>query len=174
MPAGQFRIALGRAASSDYLSTVGIRILRGRTFTDHDGMGSDDQHLRTSAVVISESMAREFWPNEDPIGKRIYYGDENSLRFDVLGICGDVVFSLDDRPRSTMYHPILDGNWTDFYVVTETASAPESMVSAVRAQSTIRIQICRSLTSPPWKKTSWRRRLHIKSSRLWSLEALRS
>ena len=57
-PAGQFRIALNRAASPDYFATAGIPILRGRTFTDRDGMGDDDAHLHPSAVVISESMAR--------------------------------------------------------------------------------------------------------------------
>jgi len=130
---GQFRIALNRAASPDYFATAGIPILRGRTFTDRDGMGTDDEHLHLSAVIISESMAHEFWPNEDPIGKRIYYGDEKSVRFEVIGICGDVILSLDDKPRPTMYQPIFDGYWTDFYMVVETATPPENLASAVRS-----------------------------------------
>lgn len=107
LPRGQFFDAINRAASPDYFATVGIPILRGRTFTDRDGMGFDDEHLHQSAVIISESTAREFFPNQDPIGKRIYYGDEKSTRFEIIGICGDVIISLDDRPRPTMYSPYL-------------------------------------------------------------------
>jgi putative ABC transport system permease protein len=134
LPPGQFLIALHRAASPDYFATAGIPMLRGRTFTDRDGLGFDDQHMHTSAVVISQSMAHEFWPNEDPIGKRIYFGDEKSPRFEVIGICGDVVISLDDHPRPTVYQPIFDGSWTDFYAVVRTAPAPQGMASVVRGE----------------------------------------
>jgi len=132
-PAGQFLLALNRAASPGYFATVGIPILRGRTFTDRDGMGYDEKHLHPSAVIISESMAREFWPNEDPIGKRIYYGDEKSVRFEVIGICGDVILSLDDKPRAMMYQPLLDGYWTDFYAAVQTVTEPQSVAAAVRS-----------------------------------------
>ena len=132
-PAGQFLIALNRAASPGYFATAGIPILRGRAFTDRDGMGYDEQHLHPSAVIISESMAHEFWPNEDPIGKRIYYGDEKSVRFEIIGVCGDVIISLDDKPQPIMYQPILDGYWTDFYVVVQTDTAPENLAAAVRS-----------------------------------------
>jgi predicted permease len=134
LPPGQFFDAINRAASPNYFSTAGIPILRGRTFTDHDGIGFDDKHLRQSAVIISQSMAREFFPNEDPIGKRIYYGDEKSTRFEIIGVCGDVIISLDDRPRPTMYQPIFDGNFSDFYAVVNTAADPQGLASAVRAE----------------------------------------
>jgi len=132
-PAGQFLLALNRAASPGYFATAGIPILRGRAFTDRDGMGPDDEHLHPSTVIISASMAHQFWPNEDPIGKRIYYGNEKSVRFEIVGICGDVVNSLDDKPQPMMYQPLLDGYWTDFYVAVETANAPESLAAAVRS-----------------------------------------
>jgi hypothetical protein len=60
---------VGRAAARLHFltaATAGIPILRGRTFRDRDGMGFDDKHLHQSAVIISESMAREFFPNQDP------------------------------------------------------------------------------------------------------------
>jgi len=97
-------------------------------------MGFDDKHLHQSAVIISESMAREFFPNQDPIGKRIYYGDEKSTRFEIIGICGDVIVSLDDRPRPTMYQPIFDGNWSDFNAVVQTAVDPQSLATALRGE----------------------------------------
>jgi predicted permease len=131
LPPGQFTLALNRGASPNYFATAGIRFLRGRTFTERDSVGFDDQHLRTGAMVISEAMAREFFPNEDPIGKRIYFGDAESPRFEVVGVCGDVVISLADKPRPTMYRPIFDGDWTDFYAFVRTEVDPGSLASAI-------------------------------------------
>ena len=86
--------------------------------------------------LISETMAREFFPNEDPIGKRIYFGDPKSPRYEVVGISGDVVISLADKFRPTMYRPIFDGDWTDFYAFVRTEPEPGSLSSAVGAEVT--------------------------------------
>jgi putative ABC transport system permease protein len=134
LPPGQFTLALNRAASPNYFATAGIPILRGRTFTEHDGVGFDNQDPRTGAMVISESMAHQFFPNEDPIGKRIYFGDPKSPRYEVVGISGDVLISLADKPRPTMYRPIFDGDWTDFYAFVRTEPEPGSLASAVAAE----------------------------------------
>jgi predicted permease len=133
LPPGQFLDAINRGASPDYFAAAGIPILRGRTFTDRDGMGFDEKHLHPSAVIINQSMAHEFFPNEDPIGKRIYFGDEKSTRFEIVGVSGDVIISLEDRPRPMMYQPLFDG-WTDFYTVVHTAADPLGLASAVRAE----------------------------------------
>ncbi len=132
-PAGQFWLALNRAASPEYFAAAGLPILRGRAFTDRDVMSPEGRQPRGSFVVISESMAKRFWPNEDPIGKRIYFEDEKSRLYEIIGVCGDVVIDLDDRPRPTMYKPIYDGGRSDFYIVAETATAPENLASALRA-----------------------------------------
>jgi putative ABC transport system permease protein len=134
LPPGQFTLALNRAASPNYFATAGIPILRGRALTEHDGVGFDNQHPRTGAMVISESMAHEFFPNEDPIGKRIYFGDAKSPRYEVVGISSDVLISLADKPRPTMYRPIFDGDWTDFYAFVRTETEPGSLASAVAAE----------------------------------------
>jgi len=132
-PAGQFWQALNRAASPEYFATAGIPILRGRAFTDRDVISPEGRQPRTSFLVISESLASKYWPNEDSIGKRIYLGDEKSTRYEIIGVCGDVIIDLDDRPRPTMYQPIYDGGRSDFYVVAGTATAPENLASALRA-----------------------------------------
>ncbi len=132
-PPGQFLGALERAASPEYFRAAGIPILRGRAFTDRDVMSPEGRQARTSFLVISESMAKQFWPNEDPIGKRIYYGDEKSPHYEIVGVCGDVLIDLDDHPQPTMYEPIYDGFRSDFYVALGTAGPPENLASALRA-----------------------------------------
>lgn len=130
---GHFILALQRAASPDYFRIAGIPLLAGRTFTERDGRGGDDQHPHQSAVLISESMAKKYWPGENPLGKRIYFGDENSPRYEVIGIVGDVLISLDDHPQPTMYQPAFEGANTDFYAVLEIAGDPSALGSSVRS-----------------------------------------
>jgi predicted permease len=98
LPPGQFMLALNRQASPEYFRVAGIPLLAGRFFMERDGQ----------AVIIGESMARKFWPKESPLGQRIYFGDETS-RYEIVGIVGDVLISLDDTPQPTMYRPALQG-----------------------------------------------------------------
>jgi predicted permease len=136
LPAGQFNVALNRAASPDYFKTAGIPLLEGRTFTDRDGRGFDDKHPQESAVVISESMAKKFWPQGDALGQRIYFDDTpNSPRYRVIGIVGDVLIRLADQTRPTLYTPLLEGGNSDFYAVLYTARS--SSVVAPDLRSTI-------------------------------------
>jgi predicted permease len=132
LPPGQFYLALNRAASPDYFRTAGVPLLQGRAFTIRDGSGFDEKHPHESAVIISESMARKFWPKGNALGQRIYFGDEHSLRFAIIGIVGDVLIHLDDLPRPTMYLPLLEGGRSDFYAVLYTAEDRSSMASSVR------------------------------------------
>jgi hypothetical protein len=70
------------------------------------------------AVIVSESMARKFWPKQSPLGQRIYFGDEKSPRYEIVGIVGDVLISLDDTPQPTMYRTAFQGlDNTEYAVV---------------------------------------------------------
>jgi len=81
-PRGQFPAADQRWATPEYFSAMGIPLLRGRLFTPADGRIGNftrdkllDWFRSTSfSVVINETMARRFWPNEDPIGKSFRFG----------------------------------------------------------------------------------------------------
>ena len=95
LPPGKFNLALERSASPEYFRVAGIPLLAGRTFTERDGRGYDDQHPRSSAVIVSESMAKKFWAGERALGERIFFGDASSPRYEVIGIVGDVLISLD-------------------------------------------------------------------------------
>jgi len=132
LPPGQFNLALERSASPEYFRVAGIPLLAGRTFTDRDGRGYNDQHPHQSAVIVSESMAKKYWPGENALGKRIFFGDASSPRYEVIGIVGDVLISLDTRPQPTLYRPAFEGGNTDFYAVLEIAGDPSAFGSTVR------------------------------------------
>lgn len=102
LSSGQFNDELNRAASPGYFRAAGIPLLAGRTFTDRDGRGFDDKHPRESAVVISESMAKKYWPKGDALRARIYFDtDAHAPRYRVIGIVGDVLIRLSDHIRPT-------------------------------------------------------------------------
>jgi predicted permease len=87
-------------ATDGYFQALGIPLIRGRMFDEHDG--PDSPHV----AVISESLARERWPNQDPIGRTIEFGNmDGDLRLlTIVGIVGDTHdYGLDAPPRPTLY-----------------------------------------------------------------------
>jgi putative ABC transport system permease protein len=124
-----------RLISAGYLHSMHIPLLRGRDFGDQDV--SD----RPTSILISESMARRFWPGEDPIGKRLTLTFSPKHVREVVGVVGDVKLdSLNqERPSTTIYVPLDqlastgESNFSSFpmTLVVRTATTPGSMVSAV-------------------------------------------
>jgi putative ABC transport system permease protein len=124
-----------RLISPGYISALRIPILRGRDLGDADVAG------RPAVVLISESMARQFWPGEDPLGKRLTLTFFPDAVREVVGVVGDVrLDSLDQtRPGATLYFPLdqvsvpVTGGWNSFpmTLVVRSASGSTGMVSAV-------------------------------------------
>lgn len=94
-----------RTASAGYFETAGIRLISGRTLTR-----ADHQSL-TGAVVVSQELASRYWPDEDPLGQRIYPGrveDAERQWYTVVGLVGDVpARSLVAGGDPTVYFPML-------------------------------------------------------------------
>ena len=89
-----------RIASAGYFKAMSIPLVRGRLFEESDG--PDAPHV----AVISESLARAKWPDQDPIGRFIQFGNmDGDLRgFRVIGVVGDVrELSPESVPSSTFY-----------------------------------------------------------------------
>jgi putative ABC transport system permease protein len=87
-------------ATDEYFQVLGIPLIRGRIFDQRDG--PDSPHV----AVISESLARDRWPNQDPIGHTIEFGNmDGDLRLlTIVGVVGDVhEDSLDAPPPPTVY-----------------------------------------------------------------------
>ena len=87
-------------ATDGYFQVLGIPLIRGRIFDERDG--ADSPHV----AVISESLARDRWPKQDPIGHTIEFGNmDGDLRLlTVVGVVGDThEYGLDAPPRPTVY-----------------------------------------------------------------------
>jgi putative ABC transport system permease protein len=143
LPPGQMMDALDRGADPAFFTAAGIPLLRGRTFTRQDGIGFDEQHPRLGSIVISESLAKQFFAGEDPIGRFITIGFDQEVsklkgtpvpRYQVIGVVGDVLKQLDAKVQPTFYVPLLDGNFNDIYIVLHTAAEPHSVTAAVREE----------------------------------------
>ena len=132
---GEHNDVLDRDVSPTYLSTLGVKVLEGRTFTNAD----DPRH--SNVTIINETLAKKYFSGEDPIGKQI--GDlgltPGSMRT-VVGVIGDFrEGALDDAVWPAEYFPIYRNSDTDVVVVARTrgdarALLPE-MVKALRAIS---------------------------------------
>ena len=124
-----------RITSPAYFHALHIPLLRGRNFNDSDAAGAP------LTILVSESMGKRFWPNENPIGKHVTLTFLPDGPREIVGIVGDV---KDDGldvadPVATLYTPLaqlstpLLGGWTSFsmWLVVHTNSTPSSLTSAV-------------------------------------------
>ena len=125
-----------RAASADYFAALGIPLVRGRYFDRTDG------EKTPGVVIINSTMARRFWPGEDPIGKRMKAGFDGSQWCTIVGIVGDVKHTgLDAATNAEMYYHyrqippelmgFVEGTMT---LVLRTRTEPNSMVASVRGE----------------------------------------
>ncbi|HET9399802.1 MAG TPA: ABC transporter permease [Candidatus Acidoferrales bacterium] len=105
LPKGQFLDAVFRAADPRYFKAMGIPLKRGRVFTEADLLDAADK------AIITEGMAQQFFPNEDPIGKRLRLDPKHA--FEIVGIVGNTRQNLARDPEPTMYFPLYGGdfNW---------------------------------------------------------------
>ena len=130
---GQAPPVLRHYIAPDHFVTLGIPVRRGRVFTAADVAGAP------RVAVISETAARRFWPAEDPLGKRVWFGGGSSFSSpdssaEIVGIVGDVVYApLDLRPNfASFYTPYAQFTYAARMVFLRTAGDPMSVVSRVR------------------------------------------
>jgi len=124
-----------RAITPGYMGALRVPVLRGRDLDDTDIAG------RPPTTVISASLARQFWPHENPIGKHISLTFFPRVVREVVGVVGDVKLDGLDQTRTpaTLYVPLAQltpssgGPWRSFpmTLVVRCASNPSSLVSAV-------------------------------------------
>ena len=129
-PPGQEPIIVTRIISPGYFDTMSIPLLKGRALTDQD---TDDS---PNVVVVSENMARRYWPGEEAVGKRIAVGKVKSPEdwIQVVGVVKDVrQFELNADPKPQMYLTHRQYGFFDAQdLVVKTDVDPASLASAVR------------------------------------------
>ena len=119
-----------RVDSDGYFETLGVRLLSGRTFSAADRPGSP------MVAVINETLARRFFPNQDPIGKHIRQGwtrDSVKLGGEIIGVVRDTKqFSLGEEVRPEVHYDVDQWPIDGFSVMMRTTRAPATVFSAAR------------------------------------------
>jgi predicted permease len=121
-----------RAASVSYFETMKIPLISGRFFSDYDTKES------TRVVIVDQNMARAYWPNTDPVGKRLKLGDANSDSpwLTIVGVAGNVKhYALDTDSRVALYMPHIQVPFGSMSVVARTTADPLSLAAAVTREA---------------------------------------
>ncbi len=137
-PGGSYSVAC-----PGYFRTLGVRVLEGREFTHQDTLGSP------GVVVINDALAKRYWPDEDPIGRRVSIGAKGDPQWlTIVGIVGNVRhwgLSRDIRPQ--LFRPYTQAAWPWMQIVVRTATAPETFAPAVK-RAMAAVEPDRALSSP--------------------------
>ena len=119
-----------RVVSPGYFKAMGIPLIRGRLLSERD-------HAQSPfATVISETMARRYWPNEDPIGKRINLGNPQTSPWrTIVGIVGDVRNEgLNSEPNPQMYISFTQSPRWSLTLIVRGSSDPTGLIAGVRSK----------------------------------------
>jgi putative ABC transport system permease protein len=125
---GDFPQAGWRSVTPGYFAALGIRLKRGRRLNESDvGNG-------TPVIVISDTMARRYWPGEDPIGRQIRVGNGKSP-FTVVGVVNDIrAQTLEEEPAPIMYLSYHQVSLRSMWLTVRAVGAPTSVANAVQRE----------------------------------------
>ncbi|MEK6299741.1 MAG: ABC transporter permease [Acidobacteriota bacterium] len=126
---GERLIASTGAINADYFHTLGTPLLKGRYFTERDSAESPP------VLIINDTMARRYWPGEDPIGRRLTLPSLGGVSREIVGVVGDIKhLGLDTDSGSQMYLPYQQQSWNFMSLVVRTQSDPAKMAGPVRQE----------------------------------------
>ena len=115
----------------DYFRTMGIPLLSGRDFNDADAKDSPN------VTIIDERLAREYWPNESPVGKRVRFGppEDNEPWHTIVGVVGTVRHQrMQEDTRKSVYLPHQKIPVGGLALVLRTTSNPQELTGAIRRE----------------------------------------
>jgi putative ABC transport system permease protein len=116
-----------RRIDPDFLQTLRVPVLQGRPFNSSDVEG------RPPVVLVSEAMAKGFWPGENPIGKRLKMTFFPGISREVVGVVGNIKQNGLDvmEPTATLYVPLAQFATPNMSMVVRSSTQPESLISAI-------------------------------------------
>ncbi len=136
VPAGERQIVKLRSVSSGYFRALGVTLRRGRVFDE------TDVDTAKQVAVISESLARRYFPNEDPIGRRVTIAaPEKGIWLEIIGVVNDVkALNLADKPEPELYRDFRQYPFAPFTTTVvarfqseDTARAAAALERAIRS-----------------------------------------
>lgn len=116
--------------TSDYFETLGARLQQGRTFN------AADTADHPNVVIINETTARTYWPNENPVGKRISSTGKKREYFEIVGIVNDIAFPADLGEPYTRFEgfmPVAQSSPAYLTLLLRTSSNPETFANTLRS-----------------------------------------
>ena len=127
LPRGEVLDAATRFVDPSYFQAMQIPLLKGRF------MQPDERYKRAQYVLVSESLVRQYFPGEDPMGKHIL-GDigEGNRNYEIVGVVGDVLEDLGTPAESTIYYPLYMGTERSAVLAVRTASDPMALALPVQ------------------------------------------
>ncbi len=127
---GQEPTAYLTVATADYFNTLGIPLRRGRFFSRFDRRDAPP------VALVNETMARRYWPGEDPVGRKVsarLFGQV--IACEIAGVVGDVRHTgLDSDPRPELFLPHLQNAYGSMTYVVRTAGDPLALLPAVKKE----------------------------------------
>jgi predicted permease len=129
VPMNERQIAFYHNISPGFLQTLGIPLISGRDFTDHDNSES------TPVVLISQSTAKRLFPNENAVGQHIYFGPSQGVGTlaEIVGVVGDIRFLYLDKPDDAeVYRPFAQQPTTFIAIAARGRLPADAIASAVR------------------------------------------
>jgi putative ABC transport system permease protein len=126
-PGGPDHPAQWNVIGPGYFNTMGMTLLEGRDFDNRDTADSN------KVIIINQTLARQMFPDQSPLGKRIRsWRDENQLR-EIVGVVQDVrYYGQDDELRGLVYVPHAQDSWRSMVLSVRTTADPSGMINALR------------------------------------------
>jgi putative ABC transport system permease protein len=129
LPRGETIDTNRRTVSADYFQTLGVQLLRGRTFDQRDTAQAP------RVVIINEAMARKFWPNDDPLGRYLTFN--SSTQYEIIGVVSNAKHSSlqeEDEPHAYTSHQQVTSRTMDLAVRANYSfdREPAALINAIR------------------------------------------
>jgi len=127
-PTGELDGAIHTAGISPrFFQSMGIPLISGRIFTQDDRQGTPP------VAIVNQSLARQYWPGENPLGRRlrINNGDEPPW-LEVVGVAKDFLYGLQEPPFPAIYYPMASSPWVSQALVIKSAIPAARIVAPVR------------------------------------------
>jgi predicted permease len=127
--ANQAPLALVSRVSPGFLAAMSTRLVKGRDFQESD----DESAVRVA--IVNETLARRFWPGQDPIGKRFSLGSSEAPLLSIVGVAENGKYAgLNEDPQPFVHVPIYQSYSGSMTVVARTDSEPELLLASLRAE----------------------------------------